>query len=317
MIITRSDSDVNLGYSYLNNYPDPFRSEKDKLENESYIKNTLDYFANLAYTQYKSNKETFVKNYDLMKGIITSKDFYQDDIPVVRDFLETLKQNEDLPSYVKHYPIINPPVNTMVGELSKRPDIHKVKAFDDDSRNEELQYKTEIVQQLILQQARQTILNKLAIQGQDASQISDEDMQSLVIEDVQDLLTDYTSLAERWANHMLTALKAQFNTKEKSEDAFRDLLICSREFFHIYEDNSKLGFNVRTENPKNVWYKGTPDPKYMSGVSGEPNVPYAIGTVYVKEISEIIEEFPELSEEEIKHLQFVLHFDIYWSTSSK
>jgi hypothetical protein len=303
MIITRSDSDVNLGYSYLNNYPDPFRSEADKLENESYIKNTLDYFANLAFTQYKTNKDTFVKNYNLMKGIITAKDFYQDDMPVVKDFIETLTKNEELPSYVKHYPIINPPVNTMVGELSKRPDIHKVKAFDDDSRNEELQYKTEIVQQLILQQARQTILNKLAMKGQDEGEITDEDMQQMVIDDVQDLLTDYTSLAERWANHMLTALKAQFNTKEKSEDAFRDLLISSREFYHIYEDNSKLGFNVRTENPKNVWYKGTPDPKYMSGVSGEPNVPYAIGTVYVKEISEIIEEFPELSEEEIKHLQ--------------
>jgi hypothetical protein len=311
MIITRSDSDVNLGYSYLNNYPDPFKSEEEKLTNESYIKNTLDYFANMAYTQYKTNKETFVKNYDLMKGIITSSDFYQDAEPEVKDFLETLTQKEDLPAYVKHYPIINPPVNTMVGELSKRPDIHKVKAFDEDSQNEELQYKTEIVQQLILQQARQTIINKLAIQGQDASQISDEDMQGLVMEDVKDLLTDYTSLAERWGNHTLTALKAQFNTKEKSEDAFRDLLICSREFYHIYEDNSKLGFNIKTENPKNVWQRGTPDNKYTSGVSGEPNVPYAIGTVYVKEISEIIEEFPELTEEEIKHLQKSMQNSIF------
>ena len=311
MIITRSDSDVNLGYSYLNNYPDPFKSEEEKLTNESYIKNTLDYFANMAYTQYKANKETFVKNYDLMKGILKPSDFYQDADPEVKDFLETLTQKEDLPSYVKHYPIINPPVNTMVGELSKRPDIHKVKAFDDDSRNEELQYKTEIVQQLILQQARQTIINKMAMKGEDASQISDEDMQQLVMEDVKDLLTDYTSLAERWGNHILTALKAQFNTKEKSEDAFRDLLICSREFYHIYEDNSKLGFNVKTENPKNVWHKGTPDNKYTSGASGEPNVPYAIGTVYVKEISEIIEEFPELTEEEIKHLQKSMQNSIF------
>lgn len=311
MIITRSDSDVNLGYSYLNNYPDPFRSEEDKLTNESYIKNTLDYFANMAYTTYKNNKETFCKNYDYMKGIITPKDFYQDDQPEVRDFIETLTSQEALPSYVKHFPIINPPVNTMVGELSKRPDITKVKAFDDDSRNEELQYKTEIVQQMILQKARQTILNKLAIRGENASQISEEDFEQMVVEDVKDMLTDYTSLGEKWGNHMLTALKAQFNTKEKSEDAFRDLLISSREFYHIYEDNSKTGFNIRTENPKNVWWKGTPDPKYTSGISGESKVPYAIGTVYVQEISEIIEEFPELSKEEIEHLQKSMQNSIF------
>lgn len=311
MIITRSSSDVNLGYSYLNNYPDPFRPEEEKLTNESYIKNTLDYFANMAYTQYKQNKETFVKNYDLMNGIIKPEDFYQDSENQVKDFLETLSAHEGLPSYVRHFPIVNPPVNTMIGELSKRPDVTRVKAFDDNSRNEELQYKTEILQQIILQQARQTILNKLAIQGQDASKLSDDDLQQMTVESVQDLLTDYTSIAEKWGNHTLTVLKAQFNLKEKSEDTFRDLLVSSREFFHIYEDNSKMGFNIKAENPKNVWKKGTPDNKYTSGISGEPNIPYAIGTVYVKEISEIIEECPELTEEEIKHLQKSMQNSIF------
>lgn len=311
MIITRVDSDVNIGYSYLNNYPDPFKSEEEKLTNESYIKNTLDYFANMAYTQYKTNKETFVKNYDLMNGIIKPEDFYQDDQPEVRDFLETLTSNDGLPSYVRHFPIVNPPVNTMKGELSKRPDIHKVKAFDDNSRAEELQYKTEILQQIILQQARQTILNKLAIKGIDASEIEEDEMEQMTVESVQDLLTDYTSIAEKWGNHTLTALKAQFNIKEKSEEGFGDLLTVAREYFHIYEDNSKLGFNVRLENPKNVWKKGTPDNKYTSGISGETNIPYAIGTVYVKEISEIIEQEQELSEEEIKHLQKSMQNSIF------
>jgi hypothetical protein len=311
MIITRSKSDVNLGYSYLNNYPDPFRSEKDKLTNESYIKNTMDYFANMAYTQYKSNKETFVKNYDLMNGILGPQDYYQDDVPEVRDFLETLKRDEPLPAYVKHYPIINPPVNTMVGELSKRPDIAKCKAFDDQSRNEELQYKTEIMQQLILQKARQIIVNKLAIRGESASDMNEDEFNQLLMEEVKDNLMEYTSLGEKWANHMLSALKAQFNTKEKSEEGFRDLMISSREFYHIYEDTSKLGFNLRTENPKNVWWKGTPDNKYTSEVSGDKNVAYAIGTVYVKEISEIINEFPELTEEEIKHLQRSMQNSIF------
>lgn len=302
MIITTTKDNVLLGYSYLNNFPDPFKSEKTKLEDTSYIKNTLDYFANMAYTQYTSNRETIVPNYNLLKGILTRKDFY-DEEPVVRDFLDTLKNNEALPSYVKHYSLMNQPLNAMVGELTKRPDVRKVKAFDADSQAEELQYKTEIVKQLILQQAKQTILTKLAIEGQDVEQLKDGELEQMTMDSVKEELVSYTSLAEKWGNRMLQVLKAIFNIKEKGEDSFRDLLTCAKPYFHVYEDNSKLGFNVRVENPKNVWWRGTPDTKYTSAVSGEANVPYATGTVYVKEISEIINEFPELSIEEIEHLK--------------
>ena len=69
----------------------------------------------------------------------------------------------------------------------------------------------------------------------------------MTLEDVKDELDSYTSIAEKWANHILTAQKMEFNLKEKGEDSFRDLLISAREFFHIYEDNSKLGFNIENE----------------------------------------------------------------------
>jgi hypothetical protein len=221
----------------------------------------------------------------------------------MKDFTATVFKDNKLPAYVKHYPILNPPVNTMIGELTKRPDVHRVRAFDDNSRAEELEYKTDILQQIVLQGARQVVMNKMALQGQDVSQMSDQDMQQLTYEQVKDDLLDYTSLAEKWGNHMLTALKATFNTKEKSEDAFRDLLLTSREFFHIFEDTSKLGFNIETLNPKNEWHLGTPDSKYISGVSGEQSVPYANGTVHVMEISEIIEKFSWLTKDEIDHLR--------------
>lgn len=302
MIITTAKDNVLLGFSYLNNYPDPFVSENQKLTDTSYIKNTMDYFANMAYTQYTSNRDTFVKNYNLLKGIINRGDFWEDQ-PVVRDFIDTLTNENELPNYVKHYSLINQPVNAMIGELSKRPDEHRVRAFDDDSRAEELEYKTDILQKYVLQNARNIIINKLAIQGQDVSKLTDEQIQEMTFASVKDMITSYTSVAEQWGNHMLSALKAVFNTKEKSEDAFRDQLISAREFFHIFEDNTKLGFNCKVENPKNVWWKGTPDTKYTSSISGEAGTPYCIGTVYVKEISEIIDEIPELSIDEIAHLK--------------
>lgn len=310
MIIQNTESDVNVAFSYLQNYPDPFVAEKEKLENESYIKNSLDYFANMGFSQYWENRQTITPNYQLLNGIIDESHFYEDHSyeqqPHVSSFLNTLKASGPLPEHIKHYSILNPVINALLGELSKRPDIHRVRAYDDMSQSEELQYKTEIVQQLILQEARNTILNKMAISGQDASQMDDQQLQSMTFESVKDLMTDFTSLAEQWGNKMVTALKSEFNTKEKSEEGFRDLTTCAREFFEIYEDNSKTGFNLRALNPKNVWWKGTPDTKWTSSVFGDTGVPYCIGTIHVKEVSEILMEFPEITEEEIDHLKLVM-----------
>lgn len=300
MIIDRVTNTDNIRYAYLNIFPDQFRSEKEK-EDPTWIKNTMDYFANVAYAQYRKNRDTFCKNYDLMKGIISWRDFYTRTEPEVRDFSDQLMNNdEQLPEYVKHYPILNPPINTMIGELAKRPDGHRVRAFDDDSRNEELEFKGNITQELILQQAKEMIMMSAAQKGQE---LSEEDLAGMTQERVKDLLTDYTSLGEMWANHMLTALKAEFNMKEKGEDAMRDLLIAAREYFFIYEDTSKMGFNISVLNPKNYWKLGVPDKKYSSGASREHGTPYANGTVHVMEISEIIDACPEITKEELDHLR--------------
>jgi hypothetical protein len=134
-------------------------------------------------------------------------------------------------------------------------------------------------------------------------ELSDEEVQQMTMEEVQDTLDSYTSVAEKWANHVLTCQKAEFNMKEKSEDAFRDMLISGREFYHIYEDNSKLGFNVEVANPKNTWFLTTPDRKYISDPTGRAQGAYAAGTVQVMELSEIIESIPDLTKEEIDHLR--------------
>ena len=298
MAIIRYTKDATIRYAYLNIFPDQFKTEKEK-KDESWIKNTMDYFANKSYAEYIKNRDTFVKNYDLMKGILRKEDFFQEDVDV-KSFTDMLQADLELPSYVKHYSIITTPVNELVGEISKRPDTFKVKAFDDDSKSEELQFKTEILQEYIINQAKQQILEKAAIAGEE---IDEEQIQQLTMEQVQDQLDSYTSIAEKWGNHILTCQKAEFNLKEKSEDAFRDMLISAREFYHIYEDNSKLGFNIEVANPKNTWFLSTPDRKYISDPTGRAQGAYAAGTVEVMELSEIIEAIPEITKEEIDHLR--------------
>jgi len=297
MAIIRYTKDATIRYAYLNIFPDQFKTEKEK-QDESWIKNTMDYFANKSYAEYVKNRDTFVKNYDLVKGILRMEDFYQE--PVVSSFTQTLEANLNLPSYVKMYSIITTPLNELVGEISKRPDAFRVKAFDDDSQAEELEFKTGILQEYIMNEARQKILTKAQLDGQE---LEDEEVQQMTLDQVKDELDSYTSVAEKWANHILTCQKAEFNLKEKSEDAFRDMLISAREFYHIYEDNSKLGFNIEVANPKNTWFLTTPDRKYVSDPTGRAQGAYAAGIVQVMELSEIIEAIPDLTKEEIDHLR--------------
>ena len=300
MAIIRYTKDATIRYAYLNIFPDQFKTDKEK-QDESWIKNTMDYFANKVYAEYVKNRDTFVKNYDLVKGILRMEDFYQE--PQVKSFTDMLTTDLKLPAYVKHYSIITTPINELVGEISKRPDTFRVKAFDDESKSEELEFKTQILQEYVVNQAKQKIVEKLAMDGVNPEELDPEELDQMTMQDVQDQLDDYTSVAEKWANHVLTCQKAEFNLKEKSEDAFRDMLISAREFYHIYEDNSKLGFNIEVANPKNTWFLTTPDRKYISDPTGRAQGAYAAGTVQVMELSEIIESIPDLTKEEIDHLR--------------
>ena len=298
MAIIRYTKDATIRYAYLNIFPDQFKTEKEKMD-ESWIKNTMDYFANKSYAEYVKNRDTFVKNYDLVKGILRMEDFYQS-APQVKSFTDMLTADLELPAYVKMYSIITTPLNELVGEISKRPDAFRVKAFDDDSKAEELEFKTGILQEYVINEARQQIIEKAQLQG---VEIDDEQLQQMTMQEVQDELDSYTSVAEKWANHILTCQKADFTLKEKSEDAFRDMLISAREFYHIYEDNSKLGYNIEVANPKNTWFLSTPDRKYVSDPTGRAQGAYAAGTVQVMELSEIIESIPDLTKDEIDHLR--------------
>ena len=79
----------------INLYPDQYVSEKEK-DTPKWIKTNMDYFANIAYGQYNKNEEYISKNYRLLKGILTPKDFYELE-PEVRSFAETMLQGAKLP----------------------------------------------------------------------------------------------------------------------------------------------------------------------------------------------------------------------------
>ena len=93
MAIIRYTKDATIRYAYLNIFPDQFKTEKEK-QDESWVKNTMDYFANKAYAEYVKNRDTFVKNYDLVKGILRPEDFYMN--KQVKSFVDTIVDNISL-----------------------------------------------------------------------------------------------------------------------------------------------------------------------------------------------------------------------------
>lgn len=278
----------------LNLYPDQFVSEKKKKE-DSFIKINMDYFYTVGLSQYNSNRKNIIRNYELLKGKLTPEDFYEDE--PVQSFVDELINTAELPKYVQHYSIINPPVNGMVGEMTKRPDVSRPKAMDDDSKSEELEYYTDLYQQLIYQNAKDKIQKKMMSKGVDLSNLDEfnQQVEQLTQEKVKEYMVSYTSAGERWANIIISTLKVEFDFKEKSEEGFRDMLICNKQFYHVYETKTKTGFMMDVLNPKNVWYLTTPDKKYIRDA-------YAAGIIEIMELSEIIAKY-DLPKDEIDHLR--------------
>jgi hypothetical protein len=266
-------------------YPEQFVSLSDK-EKENWIKSTMDYFANIAFAQYKQNI-TFRKNYRLLNGEFNFSDYTN--IPEMQELISYLNdvpdQEPEVPQHLKHYPIVNPPINQLKGELINRPHKYKVKAVDDEAVNETIDFRTELIKEHFVKK----------LEAQLEGQPIDPEQEAQMQQELQNKILDYTSVAEEWGNKTLNALKYHFNFREKSQQAFLDFLVTGKEFHHFYPDNSRLGFTYKTENPSNVWYLANRNAQYTSDC-------WALGLIEVLSMSEIVERY-NLTGEEVEHLK--------------
>jgi hypothetical protein len=265
-------------------YPKQFISKKEK-ESEHWIKSTLDYFANIAFAQYKQNV-TFRKNYRLFNGEFNFEDYNNSaEIQEMIQYLSDVpEQDPEIPQHLRHYSIVTPPVNQLKGELNNRPHKYKVKAVDDDAVNETIDFRTNLIKDFFLQNLYSSL------EGQEVSPEQRMEME----QQIQNQILDYTSTAEEWGNKLLNALKYAFKFKDKSQQSFLDFLITGKQFHHFYPDNSRIGFNYKVENPSNVWYLANRNAQTTDDC-------WALGTIEVLSMSEIIERYT-LTGEEVEHL---------------
>jgi len=206
---------------------------------------------------------------------------------MILDYLSDVPgQEQDIPQHLKHYPILNPPVNTLLGELTKRPHKYAAKAVDEISIEENIDFRTNLIKEYLLNNLRMKV---------EGAEMTPEQKEEYVQQEIQSKVINYTTIAEKWANKALGALKQHFDFRHKSFLAFRDLLVTGREYHHFYPDNSRLGFTYRVENPANVWTLN-----YRNAITTKDC--WAGGTLEVLTFAEIINRY-KLTDEEMEHLK--------------
>lgn len=261
-------------------YPPQFVTDKQRGE-KWYIKKMMDYFGSIGFSQI-DRKKNMVKNYKLRNGEFDFKDYETSpELKQMDQLLGNVEENDY--EYLRHYPMINPPLNTLKGELVGRPRKERVKADDEMSRSEILGHRTEALFQAVIQKLQGKF------QPNEQGEYDPEYYKQL-----QEDLVNYSTEAENWGNKALKVFKSHFNFSEKNEDGFMDFLTSGEEFHHLYPDNSKFGFKYKVENPINVWYLGNANARYTSDC-------WAVGTLELMSISGILDEF-KLDKDEVEQL---------------
>ena len=219
----------------------------------------------MDYLRKTSRK--ILKNYKLAKGIIDKTDYIVEEDNDYKDLMDVLTKEDESALELKFYPIIPNVVNVLSGEFSKRFNKVQFRAVDDTSYNEMLEKKRALVEENLLMDAKMKLTFKLADAGMDPS--SEEGQKALDPEQIKSLpeiedffSKDYRSLVEEWAAHQLVVDQERFKMQELEERAFRDMLICDREFWHfrMMEDD----YEVELWNPALTFYQKSPDTRYIA-----------------------------------------------------
>lgn len=277
-----------------------------KEKDEDWKKDTMDSLESIALAQRNSNI-SLIENYEMVKGKFVFSHYFGDE--GYDSMLNQLSKEFSIPNYLKHYDIISPVVNTLLGEWSKRPDSFRVKDWSEKGTNEFKRQKKELLAKYVEDTINIEINKRLLDMGlTDIEPQSEEEAQQLQqqIEQVrqsmtppeieQYMKTDFSTAAEMWGNNRLKADKQRFNLDEKEKREFEDMLVADRCFRHFFLTAN--GYSQETWNPVNTFYHKSPDVEYIE--DGD-----YVGRVFTMTLSDIIDRYGYLmTEEQLEKLTY-------------
>lgn len=264
----------------------PYQMLPMKEKDAQWTAQVMDYIEWTGTRQLKRIAGKMLKNYKLTNGDIEKSDY----IPAESDYSEMadMLMREDISALeLKFYPIIPTIIDVLTNEFSKRYSRITFETKDEKSANEMLQQKYEEVEQILLQKAAIQQQGKMQQMGVDPN--TDQGQQMMApqtlksLPQVQEFYTkDYRSLYATWAEHQMQVDNDRFSIPELERQNFRNSLITDREYWHFAmgEDD----FTLETWNPTQVFYRKSPNTRYMSDASW-------IGMVTLYTVPEVIDKF--------------------------
>jgi hypothetical protein len=253
--------------------PPQMVSLSDKMKDDRlWGKKCMDTLEQVAYTQIQGNYK-LVENYEMVKGQFIPTHYFGDE--GYQSMLTQLSSELELPNYLRHYDIISPVLNTLSGEFQKRPDLFRIKAWDENNKNEYLTKKTELIKNFISSIIEKQVNDKLIEQGIDTNQQFQSQEEADKYEEFKNTIrtaltppeieeymtTEFRTAAEIWAECVLDMDKERFSLDEKEKVEFEDMIISDRCFRHFYITGK--GYEQETWNPVNVFYHKSDETIYI------------------------------------------------------
>lgn len=251
-------------------------------KNESWKKDTINWYERLSYGSTASNRTTNYNkkiNYDLFNG-----KFNKSDLEYVCNPLGL--KDQEFPATLQHYDITSPSLNLLIGEEVKRPDNCIVfSESPNDINRKQTQLKNSIIASL---------QQKLAAEI-DPSTIDPNNPPPTPEQILKYEKHNVTDLIESQANKILKYLRKALNTKEIFKRGWKDALITGEEIYWTGVSNDDVTF--RRCNPLNITVVLDGDSEYIDD---------ALAVIEVRMLapSTIVDEFgKDLSRKELDEIE--------------
>jgi hypothetical protein len=206
-------------------------SQKTKEWRMQNVKSAEEYISrrHLGFRQTLHNK---IINYNLYSDILDQSDIEQISNPF------KLTGNFSLPAKMQNYPIINPKIDLLVGEASKRSFDYRVRVINEDAISDKEDTLKKEFTSLILK-----------------SIYENEDDEEILMEKLKRFQRyknyEFQDVREKAGTQILKHLTYKLRLKKKFVDGFKDALLVAEEIYLVDAINQEIIFERL--NPKNVY----------------------------------------------------------------
>jgi hypothetical protein len=264
----------------------PYQMLPMKEKDPQWCAQVIDYIEWTGMRQLKRTANRMLKNYKLANAQIEKSDY----IVAESDYAEVIEPliKEDVSALeLKFYPIIPTIVDVLTNEFSKRYSRITFEMRDEKSANEMLDEKYKDVEEVLLQKA--TLLQQAKLQEMGVPPDSDQSKQMMdpatikTLPQIQDFYSkDYRSIYTQWAEHQMAVDNDRFSMPELERQNFRNSLITDREYWHFMMGDDD--YLVETWNPAQVFYRKSPNVRYMSDAAW-------VGMITLMTVPEVVDKY--------------------------